>query len=68
MEFLGREVSEEEVHEIISQVDNSEDHRIDYEEFLGLWDGSFDDILGANLLDVQRKRMIRENARKKSLE
>ena len=38
----------------------SKDHRIDYDEFLGLWDGSFPETLEKTLKEVQEKRRIRD--------
>jgi calcium-dependent protein kinase len=58
-DFLGNEVPEEFINEIIEEADVSKDHRIDYDEFLGLWDGNFDKVLAESLKDVREKRVVR---------
>ena len=61
-DFLGNDVPQEVIDEIIDDADTvSKDHRIDYDEFLGLWDGNFVEVLAKNLKDVQSKRMIRDS-------
>merc|ERR1711982_265133 len=46
---------------IIDEVDLSKDHKIDYNEFLGLWDESFDKVRRKNLREVRKKRLVRDN-------
>jgi len=58
-DFLGKEAPKEFINEIIEEADVSKDHRIDYDEFLGLWDGSFDKVLAECLKDVREKRVVR---------
>jgi len=60
-DFLGKDIPKEYIDEIIKEVDVSNDHRIDYDEFLGLWDGSFDKVLAENLEDVREKRLVRDS-------
>lgn len=61
VDFLGKEVPQEIIDEIIDEADTlSKDHRIDYDEFLGLWDGSFPETLEKTLKEVQEKRRIRD--------
>jgi len=61
-EFLGSNISEEYIDGIIEEVDVSHDHQISYEEFLGLWDGSFDEMMIENLKSVRHKRLMRERS------
>ena len=61
VEFLGKDVPQEIIDEIIDEADSiSKDHQIDYDEFLGLWDGSFPETLEKTLKEVTAKRMIRD--------
>ncbi len=65
--FLGRDVPIEIIDEIIDEADISKDHKIDYDEFLGLWDGSFDEVMSKNLKDVRSKRIVRDSVFYQSL-
>ena len=60
-EFLGQEISIDYIDSIIEEVDESKDHRIDYDEFLNLWNENFDEDLASALRDVKRKRLVRES-------
>ena len=60
-EFLGKDVPKEFIDDIIREADIvTKDHRIDYEEFLGLWDGDFNQVMAENLKEVRKKRSIRD--------
>ena len=62
-DFLGDDIADDFIEEIIDEVDYNHDHRISYDEFLGLWDEDFDDKLRENLKDVAGKRQTRETIR-----
>ena len=55
-EFLGNEVSQEYVDAIIDEADENSDHEIEYQEFLNLWDQSFDSKLRNALRDLTKRR------------
>lgn len=59
--FLGDDISDEYIDEIIDEVDIVRDHRISYEEFLSLWDEDDDEVLRRNLKEVESKRTRRES-------
>jgi calcium-dependent protein kinase len=59
--FLGDEISDDFIDEIIDEVDIVRDHRISYEEFLSLWDEDADEILKRNLKDVESRRTRRDS-------
>jgi Ca2+-binding EF-hand superfamily protein len=67
-DFLGDDVPREFIDEIIDEADVSHDHRIDYDEFLRLWEGDFDAILEKNLKDVRAHRLVRESGLIQGLE
>jgi calcium-dependent protein kinase len=60
--FLGQDISLDFIDGIIDEVDVTNDHRVDYDEFLGLWDGSFDEELERTLSIVQQKRLVSESS------
>jgi calcium-dependent protein kinase len=60
--FLGQDISSDFIDGIIDEVDVTNDHRVDYDEFLGLWDGSFDEELERTLSIVKQKRLVRESS------
>lgn len=62
-DFLGDEISEEFIENVIDEVDVSNDGRVDYAEFMAMWDGSFDDDLQRTLQSVGNKRMLSESAK-----
>lgn len=59
--MLGQDVSEDYIDDIINEVDLTLDHRIDYQEFLCLWDDDSDEKLRVALGEVKRRRMERES-------
>lgn len=61
VDFLGDDVPQEFIDKVIKEADVSNDHRIDYDEFLGLWDGSFDKILEENLKEVRERRLVQDS-------
>lgn len=60
-DFLGDDVPKKFIDSIIEEVDVSKDHKIDYDEFLGLWDESFDKVRVKNLEEVREKRLVRDS-------
>ena len=60
--FLGQDISLDFIDGIIDEVDVDNDHRVDYDEFLGLWDGSFDEEFERILSIVKEKRLVRESS------
>ncbi len=67
-DFLGRDVPVGFISSIIEEADLSQDHKIDYDEFLALWDGTFEEVLAENLKEVQNKRIIRDSVYYKNRE
>jgi serine/threonine protein kinase len=55
-DFLGDNLSEAYLKEILDEVDSDHDHQISYDEFLGLWDAKEDMKLKKNFLSVNRRR------------
>ncbi|KAL3906742.1 MAG: hypothetical protein SGARI_003864 [Bacillariaceae sp.] len=47
--FLGDDIAEDFIDEILDEADGDSDHQISYEEFLDLWDEDFDEILRQSL-------------------
>ncbi len=61
-DLLGDNVSQSYLDEIIDEVEHGKDHHsVNYEEFLGLWDGDFDEQLRKNLESVRSRRIARES-------
>jgi calcium-dependent protein kinase len=60
--FLGNDVSEDYIDDVIDEVDVVRDHRISYEEFLSLWDETDVAVLREKLKEVESKRTRRESA------
>ena len=58
--FLGDDIAEDFVDEIVEEVDSDRDKKISYEEFLDLWDGDMDEILRQSLKQVEKKRTRRD--------
>lgn len=54
--FLGNEISEEYANAIIDEADLNHDHEIEYKEFLGLWDDTYDARLRNALKDITKRR------------
>jgi hypothetical protein len=61
-DFLGGSISQEYLDAIIDEADMTRDHRINYEEFLGLWDEEEDDKLKIALATVGRRRFESQNS------
>ncbi|KAG7359172.1 protein kinase family protein [Nitzschia inconspicua] len=59
--FLGEDISDEFIDEIIDEVDIVRDHRISYEEFLSLWGEDDDEMLRRNLQEVESRRTKRDS-------
>jgi calcium-dependent protein kinase len=59
--FLGDDVSEDYINDVIDEVDIVRDHRVSYEEFLSLWDEKDDELLRTKLREVESKRVRRES-------
>lgn len=60
-EFLGDEISEEYIDSIIEEVDENDDHKIEYQEFLDLWSEKSATNLKNNLVDVYKRRETYES-------
>jgi hypothetical protein len=58
--FLGDEIAEDVIDEILDEADTDQDGQISYEEFLDLWDEDMDEILRQSLKEVEKKRTRRE--------
>lgn len=72
---LGRELTEKELHEIISEVDDDKNGKIDFKEFLDLMAGKMKDEDGDNelmdafsLIDIDNNGYITKNEFKKVME
>jgi Ca2+-binding EF-hand superfamily protein len=61
-EFLGEEVSDEYIDSIIDEVDENNDHKIEYTEFLDLWNDNSVANLTTNLVDVYMRRETYESS------
>lgn len=61
VDFVGKDVPVGFIAGVIAEADYSHDDQIDYEEFLALWDGNFEEDLAENLKKVQDKRIIRDS-------
>jgi len=68
VDFLGNDVPMEFIDEVISEADVSKDHKIDYKEFLGLWDGCSEKVFAENLKDVRSKRLVHDSEHFQALE
>jgi Ca2+-binding EF-hand superfamily protein len=58
-EFLGEDVSDKYLTDIINEADIRQDHRIAYDEFLALWDDAGDKILKSAKIQAQARRTTR---------
>lgn len=55
-EFLGHNISKEYIDSIIDEADGNNDHKIEYEEFLHLWNDKSTSSLKNAMFDVSKRR------------
>ena len=61
-EFLGHNISREYLDSVIDEVDKTKTHKIDYQEFLGLWNEKSTSNLQDAMIDVFRRRETFESS------
>lgn len=61
-EFLGHNISREYLDSIIDEADQTKDHKIDYQEFLGLWNEKSTSNLQDAMIDVFKRRETFESS------
>jgi len=67
-DFLGDDIPQEYLEDIIDEADENRDRRISYEEFLELWNGESDSALAGAGINVRMRRERYSNSRQNSLD